>query len=151
RTTIFGAFSDGTMIGTISWTADGPLGFPMERDFGEECAALRAEGRRIAATWRIAVARAHRSDGRVVLALVKQVVQAMFEHRVLTFLATFNPRHQGVYERLLGFRTVASRPATAGLSNAPSLLMRCDLERMPARFLNTKEAIAAVVDYMRRA
>src|SRR5262245_54493084 len=45
ETVVLGSFVEGTLVGTVSWTADGPNGLPVERDFPDECARIRAEDR----------------------------------------------------------------------------------------------------------
>ncbi len=43
--TLFGAWNDGTPVGTLRFVPDGPLGLPLEATRGANCDAWRARGR----------------------------------------------------------------------------------------------------------
>jgi len=146
ETTVLIAILNGGIAGTNSLTLDGPCGLHVDHDFKPECDAIRAEGRRLAASWRIATSASLRSETRVVLALIQETVRQALLAGVETCVFTFNPRHERIYKRLLNMQTVAARlESVAGLANAPAVFMRLDMERIPERWLDTPElsAIAA--------
>jgi UDP:flavonoid glycosyltransferase YjiC (YdhE family) len=129
ETAVFVAVAGAEIVGTSSVTLDGPLGLPMDDDFRAECDRIRAEGRRLAASWRLATRKAYRNQTRLVKALIKATTIRGIRMGVQTCLFTFNPRHERIYQRLLNLRTVARREGMTGLLNAPAVLMRGDTER----------------------
>jgi hypothetical protein len=131
ETAVFVAVAGGEIVGTSSQTFDGPLGLPMDEDFKAECDRIRAEGRRLAASWRLATRKAYRNQTRLVKALINATTIHGIQTGVQTCLFTFNPRHERIYRRLLNLRTVARREGMTGLLNAPAILMRWDAERCP--------------------
>jgi hypothetical protein len=135
ETTVFVAVADGVVVGTNSLTLDGPGGLPMDRDFRVECHRVRAEGRVLAASWRLATHRTYRDQSFLVKELIRVTTVFGVRSSVETCLFTFNPRHERVYQRLLNLRTIGRRKGMAGLLNAPAVLMRSDLERLPERWL----------------
>jgi hypothetical protein len=137
ETTVFVAVVRGAIAGTISYTLDGPAGLHVDGDFPEEVRRVRAEGRRLAASWRIAVRRDVRRDRRVVLGLIEQALESAVRVGVETVLCTFNPRHERTYARLLRFERVALSAETRGLANAPAVLMRLELGRIAPRLLRS--------------
>jgi hypothetical protein len=149
ETTVFAAWVDGVIAGTVSWTVDGPAGLHCDEDFGDVVDRVRSEGRPLGASWRIAVRREYRGQAAIAMALIGRIVTELFTQGVLTMLATFNPRHERFYRRVLNFRTVARKDAQHGLSSAPVVLMRFDLERIPTGYLRTPEGIDAMVSYLR--
>jgi len=137
ETTVLAAYEGSRLLGTNSLTLDGPAGLHTDVDFPKECARIRAEGRRLAASWRIVTRPECRDSKRVVCALIQATVDLGFVRRgVQTCLFTFNPRHERVYRRLLNMRTLARRETTTGLLNAPAVLMRLDRESCPERWLD---------------
>jgi hypothetical protein len=135
ETRILIALIDGAILGTISWTLDGPQGFHVDSDFKTECDAIRKEGRRLAASWRIATRNSCRDERHVVMALIQETLRETLEAGVETTVFTFNPRHERVYQRLLNMTTVARNDGTDGLENAPAVFMRMDRETVPERWL----------------
>ena len=148
-TTILVAVEEGRVIGTNSITADGPFGLPTDRHFKAETDAIRTEGRRLVSSFRIATD--PRWSARRSLALVLDMVKWSFfvairKYDFETILCTFNPKHEGVYARLLGARTVKLLDAMAGDHIAAGAVMvRIDRERTPAAFLAELEQIEARV------
>lgn len=137
ETTVLVAMEGNTVMGTVSLTIDGACGLNVDHDFPAEVRGVRAEGRALGAVWRLATRATQRGERRVVMALIQAVVRLAFETQELaTFLIVVNPRHQSAYARLLDMQTVAFSPGTDGLDNAPGVLMRCDLERCPERWLS---------------
>jgi len=138
ETTVLVVVADGEIIGTNSWTLDGPNGLPEDSDFNMECDAIRGEGKRLAAAWRLATKSSWRSERKVVMELIrKTVVGAFIGSGIDTALMTFNPRHERIYQQLLNMKTIARSENTRGLKNAPAVLMRLDREAVPERWLGS--------------
>ena len=135
QTTVLVALIDGEIVGTNSFTLDGPQGLHVDSDFRSECDAIRREGRALGASWRIATRLACRSERNVVMALIQETVRLFVESGVQTSVFTFNPRHERIYQRLLNMKTIARSDGTHGLNNAPAVLMRLDVESIPERWL----------------
>ncbi len=133
ETTVWAALAEGRIVGTISLTLDGPLGLHVDKDFKAECDRIRLEGRRMAGSWRIMTRKSCRSETAVVLELIKAVLGCCLEKGIETCVFIFNPRHERIYRRLLRFKTVARKEATATEELQSSLVfMRCDREELPA-------------------
>lgn len=136
ETTVLVALQEGQVMGTVSLTLDGPHGLHVDTDFKATVDQVRAEGIKVGAAWRIATRHALRGERQVVMALIGEVVSYAFEVFDLdTFLCTFNPRHERIYGRLLGMRTIARNEVSEGLENAPAVLMRCDRANVPEKWL----------------
>jgi hypothetical protein len=73
------------------------------------------------------------------MALIKATVQFWIRAGIETCVFTFNPRHERIYRRLLNLKTLARSESTGGLSNAPAVFMRWDVEHCPERWLPTGE------------
>ncbi|HOX06268.1 MAG TPA: hypothetical protein PK280_07695 [Planctomycetota bacterium] len=128
---------DGTLLGSNSYTFDGPAGLHVDDDFRDVVDAVRAEcratGRRLGASWRIAT----RPGCREHLFVVMQLISATLEGgRGLadTVLFTFNPKHESFYGRMLGLRTVCEPRAGRSVQSAPAILMRGEMSEMSARW-----------------
>lgn len=135
ETTVLVAVLDGAVVGTNSLTLDGPRGLHVDEDFKAECDAIRAEGRRVAGSWRIATRAALRSETRVVMALIQATVDLLRDKGVETGVFTFNPRHERFYQRLLNMQTVARHEGSVhGLQNAPAVFMRTTVADLPERW-----------------
>lgn len=152
-TTILVAEADEGIVGTNSLALDGPRGLHTDHHFQAETDAVRAEGRRLVSSFRIATDPTW--PARSSLALVMDLVKwtyflAIHRYGFETMLCTFNPKHEGVYEKLIGARTIARRsslgddPIAAG-----AVLMRIDREAAPHRLeqdlAELAERYAAVV------
>ena len=131
ETKVLAALQDGKMIGTISLTIDGPFGFTLDRDFRDDIAKLRDEGRRVAVIWRLVVREDCRSSRTVLLGLISAVTRLAISHGVNTYLFEVNPKHERVYMRLLNMSVVARNEGAQGLQHAPAVLLRGDDENLP--------------------
>ncbi|MFH1022284.1 MAG: hypothetical protein V1809_02735 [Planctomycetota bacterium] len=134
ETTVLAAVLKGEIVGTISYTFDGPAGLHTDKDFKAECDVIRAEGKRLGASWRIATRNRFRYEKEVVMALIRTTVHYILDSGVETSVFTFNPRHERVYQRMLNMTTVTRSAGTDGLSNAPAVLMRMETENIPAKW-----------------
>jgi hypothetical protein len=135
ETIVLIALLDGRVVGSVSVTLDGPRGLHVDQDFGDTCDAVRREGVRVCAAWRIVTRRSLRGERRVVMALIKATFSTAFGRLACrAMLCSFNPRHEGFYRRACGMETIARRDSTRGLYNAPAVLMRVDADRLPERW-----------------
>lgn len=134
-TTVLVAVCDGTIIGTNSLTADGPLGLHTDLYFPAETNAVRRDRRRLVSSFRIATAPTvqDRHGYALILDLVKwTLVVATEAYAFETMLCTFNPKHETVYRRMLAATTLAHQAQVAhGDVNAGAVLMRIDIDRLP--------------------
>lgn len=134
ETTVLVAVQNGEIVGTNSWTMDGPNGLHVDSDFKPECDAIRREGRRVASAWRIATRSICRGERTVVMEMIRQTIRGCLVAGASTCVFTFNPRHERIYQRLLNMETVARSTGTKGLTEAPAVFMRLDKENIPARW-----------------
>ena len=140
ETTVLVAILNGAVAGTNSLTLDGLRGLHVDHDFKAECDAVRAEGRTLAASWRIATQEELRNETRVVMALIQETVRLLIQKGVQTCVFTFNPRHERIYKKLLNMETLARHEGSVGaLQNAPAVFMRLDTEKIPERWRDTQE------------
>ncbi len=135
ETTILVAEVNEAIVGTVSLTLDSDAGLHVDDDFKAECDRIRGEGRRLAASWRIATRKECRNQLKVVMELIRQIVHEFVIQEIETCVFTFNPRHERIYKRLLNMETVAVRESTKGLENAPAVFMRFDMARCPEKWL----------------
>ncbi len=145
ETTVLTAWENGKLVGTNSVTRDGPLGLPMDKDFKRECDDMRNEGRVLGASWRLGTHFSQRGDTRIIMALIEETICTVFRKGVQTGIFTFNPRHEGIYQRMLNMQSIAYSENVNGLKSAPAVLMRLDVENIPERWLelpSIKECLA---------
>ncbi|GIU69069.1 MAG: hypothetical protein KatS3mg002_0305 [Candidatus Woesearchaeota archaeon] len=136
ETTTIGIYDKQKLIGTISWTLDGPFKLHTDIDFPEETQKVRDEGRRLAASWRIVTDYEYRKNMTVVFNLILAVVEEMLIGNIETALFTFNPKHEKVYRQILNMDTVAKKlDSIKGMNNAPAVLMRLDIEKLSNKWV----------------
>lgn len=108
-TTILVAIEDGIIVGTNSITIDGPSGLHVDHGFKDETDVIRAEGNRLASSWRVATLPEYRSRSSLFKALVKATVRLAIEKDVDTCLFLFPPKHESIYQRLINAKTVCNK------------------------------------------
>lgn len=133
ETMILVAVSEGQIIGSISVTIDGPRGLPEDIDFRPECNRLRKEGHIVGAVWRLITHKSHRTNFRLVLKMMEEMMFKQIMAGTTSLVFVVNPRHQGAYHKLFKAKSVYSKVGTEGLSNAPGVLMRIDLPESLSR------------------
>lgn len=143
ETTVLLARLDGRIVGTNSLTLDGPVGLHVDEDFKAETDRIRAEGRALAASYRINTCPEVRLRNAIVLGLIRETVRRALACGVETCLFIFHKRHERVYRRLLNMRTVAERPEIACVEHFPAVFMRCDFEALPIAFLDMPHRASA--------
>lgn len=143
ETTVLLARLDGSIVGTNSLTLDGPAGLHVDEDFKTEADRIRAEGRALAASYRINTCPEVRQRNAIVMGLIRETVRIALARGVETCLFIFHKRHERIYQRLLNMKTVAERPEIACVENFPAVFMRCDFEELPAAFLEVPRRASA--------
>lgn len=119
-------------VATITVGFDSSDGLHVDALFAAEVAALRQAGRRLCEFTRLAIDPLVRS--RRLLASLFNVAY-IHAHRVMgcdTLLIEVNPRHVLYYERMLGFRVMASQRHSPRVG-APAVLMGIDLSYIRAQ------------------
>jgi len=135
ETTVLVATLHDEIVGTVSYTLDGPSGLTVDEDFGPACQAERAAGRTVAAVWRLVVDEKHRHQREIVTSLIREVIMGMRKHSVQSCFFAVNPKHAEIYKKMLNMREVAQKQITKGLSNAPAVLLVGDPYLLPARII----------------
>lgn len=133
-TTVFVAIQNGEVIGSVSLTMDGKPGLSVEHDFKDECAEMRQQGRHLAAVWRLVTRHSSNPSRNVIMGLINETVKRAIQQGATTGLFTVNPRHERIYQKLLGMRAVARKEETVGLKNAPAVFLRCDFEELAEKW-----------------
>jgi len=130
----------GVLLGSNSYTVDGPAGLHADDDFKDVIDGVRREcrrkGLRLGASWRIVT----QPENRAGLAAVMQLITATLENgrRVADVaLYTFNPKHERFYRRLLGLKTIAGPREGHSVQSAPAILMRGEIPEIVARWKRT--------------
>lgn len=126
-TVVFGAFRDGTMIGTMSLVVDSSLGLPLQRVYRAEVDSIRAEGRRVAECGSLCVDRAHRGSG-VSYLLYKAMFSTAQMLGVDDLVIAVHPHARDLYEAALCFEQVGGTKRYPGLNRsaqAVALRLRC--------------------------
>ncbi len=132
ETTVIIMWDGDRIVGTNTLTLDGPKGLPSDEDFRKECDAIRAEGRKLAGSWRLCTRTGYRDERHIVLELIARTVRLTLQNEVETCVFTIHPRHVDVYRKLLNMTLVSQKEETVrGLQNAPAVFMRCDRETLP--------------------
>jgi hypothetical protein len=128
-TRVFVARTGGEVIATVSLVPDSALGMPCEAIYGEEVAAMRAAGSRLAEVSALAVDRRWRVHGlKILLSLVQML--AIYGHRVAgvdRLCVTVHPRHARFYETWLRFERFGALKTYAAVNGAPAVALTLDL------------------------
>lgn len=125
--TICSAFDGARTVGTIGVRFESARGLNADAVFGDELAALRAQGRRLCEFSRLAVDHDAR-DNKQVLARLFHLAY-LHAHRLGgcdTLVIEVNPRHVAFYRRMLGFEVVGEARLNPRV-NAPAVLLKLDL------------------------
>jgi hypothetical protein len=138
ETTVFMAEDeDGTLLGSNSYTVDGPAGLHVDDDFQDVADAVREEcrrsGKRLGSSWRIATRPGCREHLYVIMQLISATLDAG-RGVADTVLFTFNPKHESFYGRMLGLRTISEPRAGHSVQSAPAILMRGEMTDILARW-----------------
>ncbi len=126
RVTVAACVEEAT-VATITATLDSADGLFVSRLYGDEVAALRAEGRKLCEFTKLAVDESIRSHA--VLGAIFHVacMYVIDLHKCTDVLIEVNPRHVRFYQRMLGFKRAAGLRLDPSV-NASAVLLRLDLE-----------------------
>lgn len=139
ETTIFLARRGGRLVGTNSLTLDGPAGLHVDGDFPEQMEEVRREcGQHqwtLAATWRIVTDPQYRNQITLLWELLGRTFCEAVEQGVDVLVASFHPKHERFYRRMVGARIIGEAECEA-VAGKPAVLMRYDFvtEGMPTRW-----------------
>jgi hypothetical protein len=123
---------DGSTVGTLTLSFDGPLGLYVDQTYPEEVRLARAQGRRVCELTRLALA--ERADSQTVLSVLfgfAYVIGTALRDVTDVFIEV-NPRHSSFYRRVLGF-VVESGERLCERVRAPAVLLRLSLDELEAR------------------
>jgi hypothetical protein len=97
---------DGKIVGTNTFTIDGPNGLHIESEFPDVVKRLRKTPLKLSSTWRIITDPEYQDTKRVIKSVIRKTFEVGMNEADLV-LATFNPKHERFYQRLLNFITIA--------------------------------------------
>jgi hypothetical protein len=117
------AIENDRLAGTMTLTLDGPNGLPTDESYPVETAEQRENGRPLASCWRLATTWDCHSAHHVSSSLMHAMVRVAMDLGEPTVLMECHPRHVSYYRRRFGFESIGTHGETAGLRNAPSVLM----------------------------
>lgn len=128
---------DGEIIGTNSITFDGPNKLHVDEDFPKEVEKVRRNGRKVgrklAASWRIVTSPKTRNSMKVIMELIRVTIEEGCKQHAHEMLFSFNPKHEKIYAKLLGLKTIARGDCDA-VNKAPGVLMHTDSRSMIVRW-----------------
>lgn len=129
-------YGDDTIIGTISLTENGPLGFPIiENDFPKTITALLDINERIALIWRFVIEKEFRSNFDIARRLIWDAVHAGKKRNVTRAICVINPKkHEVLYRDYFGFTELDRCANMSGLINAPGLLLTATVSEFEMRY-----------------
>jgi hypothetical protein len=139
QTTVLVAVVNDEIVGTNTWTLDGPAGLHVDRDFRQEVDAIRGEGRILACSYRIVTRVGYRNERSIVTGLIRETLNQFVAIGGQTAVFSFNPKHERVYQRLLNMATIARRTDCRDF-NTPLVLMRMDVEKVPEGWIRPRSA-----------
>ncbi len=128
---------DGSLLGTVSHTLDGPAGLPLDQDFQDLADQVRTnckcDGLRLGSPWRLATDPACRGTFQVVTALMDEMSRHLKNEQIAVTLYILHPKHVPFYQKVWDLKALEQRPSK-GVQGAPAVLMRGDLPRILARW-----------------
>lgn len=132
ETFVLVAMDGDKLLGTNSWTLDSKHGLHVDCDFSEHVNTVRHRcqkfNRKLAASWRIVTNPDQRNTLRTIKSLVQSTVDMALDYGVDTMLFSFNPKHERIYQKMVGMTTLATGICHA--TNAPAVLMMAERETL---------------------
>ncbi len=123
-------------VGTVSFTREGEGGLPIDGGFLPDIQDLQAQGRRVGVVWRLATLPRYRHSMQAVNALLKACVEWKLRQDLDTTLMMVHARHLKFYRRCFSMTLVREVAGVNKFSRIPVVLMRCDRENLPLRWLS---------------
>jgi hypothetical protein len=132
RSHVFIALKAGRVVGTLSCLEDGDNGLPADRLYPNELKQLRAQRSKLVEVG--AFAADDETNGAVVMAMI-QAITAFCRNTLgaSDWVITVHPRHVRFYQKVMLFETLGESKACESVNAAPAVLLRLDLETMPAK------------------
>jgi hypothetical protein len=124
------AQKNGRLLGTLTVRPHSPLF--AEETYGTGIERLRREGHRIGEVVKLAVESGVHRKGALDALVQSAYLVTRVVHDLTDVVIEINPRHVRFYQRVLGFVELA-RGGVCSRVDAPSVLMRLDLERFGQR------------------
>lgn len=109
ETVVLIAESEGKIIATNSVTIDGENGLHTDAYFKRETDRLREKGEKLGCSWRIATDKNYRCNIRVIMNLIKRSLSVGEKMGMETCLFIFEKRHERIYKKLIGAKTIAEK------------------------------------------
>lgn len=132
ETKVFITIENNKIIGTNSFTTDGPKKLHVDEDFPFETEEVRQwcqqHNQRLSASWRIVTKESNRKSLKVLLELIN-ISMIEFLDTADMVLFTFNPKHEKFYKKMLGLKTIAIGTAKS-VGGASAILMEGDSDVM---------------------
>jgi hypothetical protein len=114
---------------TLTAFADNPAGLPLDRVYGAELQALRAEGRVLMEVGLFADRRKQLSrTAEALFQLMRYAFYYGLRSRITDFVIGVHPRHARFYTRAFGFETLGQAKSYPAVNNRPVVLLRGDLD-----------------------
>ena len=120
------AYQDEKVVGTMTLGLDSPNGMVVDQMYKTEANQLRAQGRRICETTKLAVDQDIKSKSVLGALFHLSVIYGRNIHHATDFLTEVNPRHVLFYQRMLGFVLFGEEKLCPRV-NAPAVLLKLDL------------------------
>lgn len=122
-----------TIVGTITFYMDSPIGLPMDEVHGEEVAQMRARFERVAEIGGLAVLEDSRGLG-VTMLLYRAALRWALATRADCLVACVNPSCRRVYTKMLPFHVLGACRQHVRFLAAPSIPIGLDLAAALARY-----------------
>ena len=105
ETTVLIAIADKQIVGTCSYTIDGPNLLPVDKDYEYEINLIRKLNiMPLVCCWRLAVKKAFPYKHKIVVQLMRELAMTfMIQKDGPLLLAEFNPKHYAFYNKVWGF------------------------------------------------
>jgi hypothetical protein len=106
--TVMCAWEGDQIVGTMTVTVDSPAGLPLDKDYPQELAALRSQGRKLAEFGSFAIVQRCWGDGVAQLLSIACARMALRIHHATDIVIGIHPKAGAVYRALWGFTPMAA-------------------------------------------
>ncbi len=143
-TEVFIAEYQGDVIFTMSLVADGALGVPMENVYGDEIAALRGRGLRVAEVSCLADRRAKLARFfPIFLRTSRLMVQYAHRQGLDGLVVAVHPKHARFYRRYFDFRVIGEEKEYPTVRNHPAIALWMEFARLDVELPASYRALVA--------
>lgn len=142
-TTVFCAYKDNSLFGTISLIEDSPQGLPLDIIYKNYLKHLRESGNKIAEVGRFAVDHSLLQEKGLstALPLLSLMFQCALERSIDYLCITVNPKHDSFYQSI-GFTELGELKHHPSVNHAPAVLRILEVKK----FLNKEKYQAILKD-----